>query len=181
MSIFEKQVPAVDGTLVELSEYRGQVLLVVNTASRCSYSRQFAGLQQLHDRYRQQGFSVLGFPCNQFNAKEPDESAEVKRYCEANFGVTFPLFGKIDVRGPSAHPLFRELTEQAPFRGYDMENAEGEWMERFLREKYPEIYEGDGVKWNFTKFLIGRDGRVRDRFETPADSLILAPAIERLL
>ncbi|UUZ97298.1 glutathione peroxidase [Paenibacillus sp. P25] len=169
------------GKPAELSDYRGKVLLIVNTASRCSYSRQFAGLQQLYDKYGRQGLEILGFPCNQFNGKEPGSSEEVQAYCEGQFGVTFPLFEKIEVIGASAHPLFVYLTELAPFRGFDNGTAEGQWMQDFLKEKYPQIYDGDGVKWNFTKFLIGRDGQVKDRFETTIEPKDMEPAILSLL
>ncbi|MEF2966625.1 glutathione peroxidase [Paenibacillus sp. M1] len=166
MSIYEFQVNSIQGKPVKLSGYCGKVLIIVNTASRCSYSRQFAGLERLYETYRGQGFEILGFPCNQFNGKEPDDSPEVARYCKANFGTTFPLFEKVQVRGPFAHPLFSYLTREAPFQGYDVQTAEGLRMRDFLREKYPEIYEGDGIKWNFTKFLIDRGGRVYKRYET---------------
>ncbi|PYI51792.1 glutathione peroxidase [Paenibacillus flagellatus] len=181
MSIYDIQVNGMDGRPVEWSAYRGAVLLIVNTASRCAYSRQFAGLQRLYDTYRDQGFTILGFPCNQFNDKEPDEGPAVRLYCEQTFGVAFPLFAKTEVRGPSAHPLFRYLTRQAPFRGFDPESPEERKMEWFLKEKYPDIYAGDGVKWNFSKFLIGRDGRVAGRYETTTEPDDIEPAIRSLL
>jgi glutathione peroxidase len=172
MSVYDFQVNSIDGQTVKLSDYRGKTLLIVNTASRCSYSRQFAGLQELYESYRDQGFEILGFPCNQFNEKEPGTNPEVEEFCKSNFGVTFPLFEKLDVRGPSAHPLFQYLTGQAPFQGFDTKTSNGQWMKDFLQEKYPDIYVGDGIKWNFSKFLIGRDGKVHRRYETtiePAD------------
>jgi glutathione peroxidase len=181
MSIYDFQVNAINGKPVELSAYRGKVLLIVNTASRCSYSRQFAGIQKLYESHHEQGFEILGFPCNQFNEKEPGSNSEVQEYCESNFGVTFPLFEKMEVRGPSAHPLFQHLTQQAPYQGFDTRTSDGQWMQDFLHEKHPEIYADDGIKWNFSKFLIDRDGHVKARFETTTEPLDIEPAIESLL
>ncbi|QHW32787.1 glutathione peroxidase [Paenibacillus rhizovicinus] len=181
MSIYTYAVKGNDHEQIAMSEYRDKVLLIVNTASRCGYSRHFAGIQKLYETYRGQGFEVLGFPCNQFNAKEPDGDASVLAYCRGEFGVTFPLAAKTDVIGPDAHPLFSYLTAQLPFAGFDASTENGRWMRDFLTEKYPDIYAGNGVKWNFTKFLIDRDGRPAERFETPVEPESLAPAIEALL
>ncbi|QHT63267.1 glutathione peroxidase [Paenibacillus lycopersici] len=166
---------------IDLSEYRGKALLIVNTASRCGYSRHFVGLQRLYDAYRGQGLELLGVPCNQFNAKEPDDDAQLQAYCRNELGVTFPLAAKTDVIGPNAHPLFGYLTARLPFAGFDETDENGRWMRDFLLAKYPDVYAGDGVKWNFTKFLIDRDGRPAGRFETPVEPDALAPAIEALL
>jgi glutathione peroxidase len=181
MSIYDFQATSINGKPVELSVCRGKVLLIVNTASKCSYSRQFADLQKLYESRREQGFEILGFPCNQFNEKEPGSNSEVQEFCEINYGVTFPLFEKTDVRGPSAHPLFQYITQQAPFQGFDTQTTDGQWMQDFLQEKHPEIYAGDGIKWNFSKFLIDRDGHVKARFETTTEPLDIEPAVESLL
>ncbi len=181
MSIYEFHATLMSGERVALSDYRGKVVLIVNTASQCGFSRQFAELQELYDRRREQGLEILGFPCNQFNNKEPGSNLEVRSICEASFGVTFPLFEKIDVRGPAAHPLFAYLTSRAPFQGFDMRTEGGKWMDSFLREKYPEIYEGDGVKWNFSKFLIDRQGEVRARFESTTEPSAIDADLASLL
>ncbi|MFC4811679.1 glutathione peroxidase [Paenibacillus sp. GCM10023250] len=181
MSIYEHELQGMDGEPIALSAYRGKVLLIVNTASRCGYARQFAGLQRLYDAYRGQGFELLGVPCNQFNAKEPEDGEAIRAYCEETFGAAFPLAAKVDVTGASAHPLFACLTGQAPFRGFDTTTENGRWMRDFLQTRYPGLYAGNGIKWNFTKFLIGRDGEVAGRFETPEEPETLAPAIEALL
>ncbi len=141
-----------------LERWRGQVVLVVNTASRCGFTPQYAGLQQIHQRYRDRGFEVLGFPCNQFGRQEPGTADEIGTFCERNYGVSFPMFAKIEVNGPGAHPLFRWLKGEAPG-----------------------ILGIGAIKWNFTKFLVGRDGRVFKRYapRTPPDHLV--PDIERLL
>ncbi|SDS43820.1 glutathione peroxidase [Friedmanniella luteola] len=131
---------AITGTEVPLSDYAGQVVLVVNTASQCGLTPQYAGLEQLWTRYQADGLTVLGFPCDQFGHQEPGDEAEIADFCELNFGVTFPLFAKIEVNGDEAHPLYRWLRTEQP--------AES----------------GEAVEWNFTKFLVDRDGRVVRRY-----------------
>lgn len=181
MSIYDFQAISIFGETVKLSSYHGKVILIVNTASKCSYSRQFNDLQLLYEKYQEQGFEILAFPCNQFNEKEPGSNSEVKQFCDINYKVTFPLFEKTNVRGASALPLFQYLTQQAPFQGFDTETASGQWMQHFLQEKYPEIYAGDGIKWNFSKFLINRDGFVQERFESTIEPISIEPAIISLL
>ena len=148
-SLKDFQATALDGTDVDLASYDGKVVLVVNTASKCGLTPQYAGLQTLHDKYADQGFAVLGFPCDQFGHQEPGDEEEIAAFCERNYGVTFPMFTKVDVNGDAAHPLFQWLREE---RGGLL---------------------GDTIKWNFTKFLVGRDGRVIQRFspQTPPEKL----------
>ena len=140
-----------------LSEYAGQVLLVVNTASKCGLTPQYTGLEKLHGRYQDQGFSVLGFPCNQFGGQEPGDEDAIGEFCERNYGVSFPMFAKVDVNGPSAHPLWRWLRRQKGGRL------------------------GDRIKWNFTKFLVGRDGEVLARYSPTTLPEKLAVDIEAAL
>lgn len=166
MSIYDFQATLINGKQINLSNYSGKVLLIVNTASKCSFSRQFADLQKLYENRRDQGFEILAFPCNQFNEKEPGSNSEVQLFCENNYGITFPVFEKTNVNGPSTHPLFQYLTQQAPFEGFDTQTKDGQWMDDFLREKYPNIYVGDGIKWNFSKFLVDRNGHIVARFES---------------
>jgi glutathione peroxidase len=150
----------IDGTAKPLRDYAGTALLLVNVASQCGLTPQYAGLQQLHERYRDRGFAVLGFPCNQFGSQEPGSEGEIKTFCETRFGVTFPMFAKVDVNGAAAHPLYAFLTSQAT-------QPDGA---------------GD-IQWNFAKFLVGKDGRVLARFpptEKP-DSPAIADAIEQAL
>lgn len=150
----------IDGAEHSLDEFGGRVCLVVNVASQCGLTPHYRGLQELYERYRDRGFTVLGFPCNQFGAQEPGSEAEIQRFCETRFGVTFPLFAKIDVNGPQRHPLYAHLTAQST--------------------------EPDGpgdIRWNFAKFLIGRDGRVLARFAPPTEptSEALLKAVEAAL
>ena len=137
---------AIEGGEVSLGEYAGDVVLVVNTASQCGYTPQLGGLEKLYETYRAQGLTVLGFPCNQFGGQDPDSDEEIGAFCQKNYGVTFPMFAKVDVNGPDAHPLWQWLTEQAPG-----------------------LLGSRSVKWNFTKFLIGRDGRPMRRY-APTDT-----------
>lgn len=181
MSVYDYEVTLIDGKQIWLSEYRGKVLLIVNTASKCGFSRQFADMQKLYEKRKEQGFEILAFPCNQFNGKEPGGNSEIQSDCESNFGVTFPLFEKTDVRGPTAHPLFLYFTREAPFQGFDLQTEDGQWMKRFLQEKYPDIYAGDGIKWKFSKFLIDRGGRVVRRYESTVETFAIDHDIESLL
>jgi glutathione peroxidase len=147
----------IDGTDVDLSTFSGEVVLVVNTASECGFTPQYQGLQELYDEFRGQGFSVLGFPCDQFGGQEPGEESEIAQFCERNFGVTFPLFAKVDVNGGEAHPVF-------------------EW----LRTEKGGLL-GDRIKWNFTKFLVGRDGQVIDRYAPTTKPADIADDVRRAL
>jgi len=148
---------AIDGSETDLSTYEGQVVLVVNTASQCGLTSQYGGLQELHDTYADRGFTVLGFPCNQFGDQEPDDEAAIASFCDRTFGVSFPMFAKVDVNGDEAHPLF-------------------EW----LRSEKSGLL-GDAIKWNFTKFLIGRDGAVIKRFSPTTEPVKLSAEIEAAL
>jgi glutathione peroxidase len=147
----------IDGRDVDLADYAGQVVLVVNTASQCGFTPQYQGLQRLHDQYGGQGFTVLGFPCDQFGHQEPGEDAEIAGFCERNFGVTFPLFSKVDVNGADAHPVF-------------------EW----LRSEKGGLL-GKKIKWNFTKFLIGKDGKVVGRYSPTTAPEKISGDIEKAL
>ena len=157
-TVYEFSAPLLDLRLMSLAEYRGQVLLVVNTASKCGFTPQYAGLEQLYRAYRERGFSILGFPCNQFGAQEPGDGVEIRAFCDASYGVTFPIFSKIDVNGPHTHPLYR-----------------------FLKKARPGILGTAGIKWNFTKFLIDRRGSVVGRYGPSATPQSLVSAIERQL
>ncbi len=148
----------IDGHQRSLAEFSGQVLLVVNVASRCGFTPQYAGLEELWRERRERGFAVLGFPCDQFGGQEPDDEAAIRSFCALNYGVTFPMFAKVQVNGPGAHPLWR-------------------WLKR---EKRGLLGTG-AIKWNFTKFLVGRDGRVLARYAPRERPASLAGDIDRAL
>ena len=151
---YTTQVTQIDGTETDLSAYSGQVLLIVNTASACGYTPQYRGLQALYQRFKDQGFSVLGFPCNQFGSQEPGTADEIQDFCEKKFSVTFPLFAKIDVNGPNTHPLYQQL-----------------------KSAKPGLLGSQDIKWNFTKFLVARDGQVQKRYGSQKDPNDLEPAV----
>lgn len=148
----------IDGQELALSSLQGQVVLVVNTASACGFTPQFAGLQQLHERYAGQGLSVLGFPCNQFGSQDPGADEQILGFCQKNYGVSFPMMSKVEVNGPNAHPLFQWLTRSAPG-----------------------LLGTQAIKWNFTKFLVGKDGHVIKRYGSMDKPEAMAKDIEAAL
>ena len=156
-NIYQFRAELLDGQEQALSEYAGKVLLIVNTASKCGFTPQFAGLEKLYQHYKNQGLEILGFPCNQFGGQDSGSNAQIGEFCQKNYGVTFPMFAKVDVKGPEAHPIFRYLTN----------NSKG--------------ILGNGIKWNFTKFLIGRDGRIIQRFAPTTKPESLQEEIEKAL
>src|SRR6266545_3438053 len=157
-SIYDIPVTAIDGTQTTLAAYRGKVLLIVNVASKCGFTPQYKGLEELYRIYQNRGLIVLGFPCNQFMWQEPGDGAEIQSFCSLKYNVTFPIFAKVDVNGKNAHPLYRHLKDAA--RGLLWSRA---------------------VKWNFTKFLVDREGNVVRRFATVTKPQKLTAAIEKLL
>jgi glutathione peroxidase len=181
MSVYLFSANNIRGVQVPLESYEGKVLLIVNTASRCGFTPQYSDLQKLYETYYDRGFVILGFPCNQFGEQEPGENEEVHTFCQINYGVTFPLFEKLEVKGPGKHPLFAYLTKTAPFQGFDQSQPTGKLLHNMFAEKMPEELHNDEIKWNFTKFLIDRQGRVVTRYESPVDPLDIGPDIEKLL
>lgn len=158
MSVYNFEAMSLQGKDIPLSAYRGKVLLIVNTASKCGLTPQYEGLQALYDQFHDQGLEILGFPSNQFAKQEPGSSEDISEFCQINYGVQFPMFAKIDVNGEHAHPLFKYLTQKAP---------------GFLGSK--------AIKWNFTKFLITRDGEVYKRFAPKTSPDKLSSDIQQLL
>jgi glutathione peroxidase len=158
MSIYDFKVKLNNGKEEDLSSYKGKVLLVVNTASACGFTPQYAGLQDLHTKYKDQGFEVLAFPCNQFGAQEAGDDSQIKSFCDLQFNIKFPLFSKIDVNGEQAHPLFQHL-----------------------KEKAPGLLGSKAIKWNFTKFLIDKNGNVIERFAPTTKPESLEDDIKKLL
>lgn len=181
MSIYDFTANSIEGDTVSLSEFKDKVLIIVNTASKCGFTPQYEGLEQLYKKYRSRGFEILAFPSNQFGEQEPGENLEVKNFCMINYGVSFPLFEKTEVRGENAHPLFTYLTENAPFKGFDPDHPAGKKLSSFIHERFPQTMEGDSIKWNFTKFLINRKGDIVGRYEPPVSPLDMEEDIEKLL
>ena len=158
MSIYDFQVKGSKGEEIPLSNFKDKVIVVVNTASACGYTPQYKDLQAIYEEFKEQGLVVLGFPCNQFMNQEPGSNEEIQSFCELNFGVTFPIFGKIDVNGENADPLFK-----------------------YLREKAPGIMGLKSIKWNFTKFIIDKNGNVIERFAPQTNPQEMRSTIEKLL
>lgn len=157
MNVFDFQAERIDGRMQPLAEYKGNVLLIVNTASRCGFTPQLEGLERLYNKYRDRGFVVLGFPCNQFGRQDPGTNHEIDQFCRVNYGVSFPMFAKIKVNGKNAHPLYRHLKKQT-----------GIPLLRF-------------IKWNFTKFLVDREGRVITRFSPMTKPERIEPYVANVL
>ncbi|MBU3160252.1 glutathione peroxidase [Clostridium frigoris] len=181
MSIYDFKAITIDGEKVSLNEYKGKVLVIVNTASKCGFTPQYEGLEKLYNQYKDKGLEILGFPSNQFLEQEPGESSEIKKFCQINYGVSFPLFEKTDVRGENAHPIFKYLTEKARFKGFDLNKANERKFNDMLEKRFPELLVGDSIKWNFTKFLIGRDGNVEHRYEPTTTPEDISTDIEKLI
>ncbi len=157
-SIYDFDATTIEGAAKSLSDFRGKVVLIVNTASQCGFTPQYEGLQALHQSYVDRGLAVLGFPCNQFGGQEPGSEGEIAAFCSLNYGVGFPMFAKIEVNGPQAHPLYR-----------------------FLKAEKRGLFGTEGIKWNFTKFLVDRSGSVVARFGPRTKPEALRRSIEKLL
>ncbi|GGJ04367.1 glutathione peroxidase [Paenibacillus hunanensis] len=181
MSVYEYSAKAMNGRDISLENYRGKVVLIVNTASQCGFTFQYEDLQRLYDRYKEKGFVILGFPSNQFADQEPDGNDQINAFCTLNYGVSFPMFQKVDVRDRNAHPLFTYLANSKPFEGFDTTHSVAKILLPLLHERHPEYLPGDSIKWNFTKFLIDRDGQVIRRFESTTDPFDMEQDIEALL
>ena len=158
MNIFDYSATSLAGAPVDLAQYKGKVLLIVNTASDCGFTPQYKGLEEVYKQFSDKGVVVLGFPCNQFGGQEKGSEAEIGAFCEKNYGVTFPLFSKVDVNGDDAHPLFKQLKKDAPG-----------------------LLGTEAIKWNFTKFLVGKDGTVFKRYAPSTAPAELTGDIEKLL
>ena len=165
------------GQEVSLGDYRGQVLLIVNTATRCGFTPQYEELEALYEKYHAAGLEILDFPCNQFGQQAPGTIKEIHQFCEANYGIQFPQFEKIDVNGPNASPLFTYLKAQQGFGGFNADSPRGKMMDQMLRRQDAEYDKKADIKWNFTKFLVSRDGRVVARFEPTDDMKAVGAAI----
>lgn len=181
MKIYDYTFKNSDDETVNLSEYKGKVMLLVNTASKCGFTPQYEGLEALHQSYQDKGLEVIGFPCNQFLDQEPGTTEEIKSFCQVNYGVSFEISQKLEVRGDSADPLFKYLTSEKKFEGYDQSTEGGKKMQGFLSSKMPHLLEGNDIKWNFTKFLVSKDGAVIKRYESTIDPADIKADIENLL
>ena len=163
-TVYDFKVLSNRGKEVSLADYKGQVILIVNTASKCGFTPQYDGLEALYQKYAPEGFYVIGFPCDQFGHQEPGSNEEIEEFCRVNYGVTFPLMAKSDVNGENANEVFKWLYSQKPFAGFG-DSARGKFMDSMLSRNDPDYASNPDIKWNFTKFLIDRKGHVVARFE----------------
>jgi glutathione peroxidase len=177
MSVHSFKVQLSNGEEVGLDSFKGNVMLIVNTASKCGLTPQYEGLEKLYEKYKEREFTVLGFPCNQFGGQEPGTDEEISEFCSINYQVKFPIFKKIDVNGDNAPPLYQYLREQAPEEEFDTNGP----LYQHLRINAPELLEGSMIKWNFTKFLIDQEGNVVKRFAPTTTPKEIEEDIERLL
>ena len=169
-SVYDFNVKNDEGKEVSLSDYKGKVMLIVNTATRCGFTPQYKELEELYQKYSQSGLEILDFPCNQFGQQAPGSIEEIHNFCTANFNIHFPQFDKIDVNGDNAHPLFTYLKSKQAFGGFDLNERLGKLLDDMMRKKNPEFDKNPDIKWNFTKFLIDCQGNVIKRFE-PTDKM----------
>ena len=179
MNAYDFKVKRMDGSEVSLSEYKGRVLLIVNTATGCGFTPQYTELQQLYEEFSAEGFEILDFPCNQFGEQAPSSDEEIHTFCTGRFGITFPQFAKVDVNGEDAIPLYQWLTANTRFEGFG--KSPMALMMSGMAKKMDKDYKNNGkIKWNFTKFLIDRNGQIVARFE-PTDMKQLKDKIEECL
>lgn len=179
MSIYDFKVRAQDGSEVSLSDYKGKVLLIVNTATGCGFTPQYDELQNIYDEFGDKGLEILDFPCNQFGGQAPGNDEEIHSFCTGRYGITFPQFSKVDVNGENAAPLFKWLTDNTEFEGFG-KSPMGMLLSGVVKKTDKDYKNNGKIKWNFTKFLIDRNGKIVARFE-PTDMKSLKAKIEECL
>lgn len=179
MNIYDFSVKTQDGGEVNLSDYKGKILLVVNTATGCGFTPQYDELQDIYDEFKEKGFEILDFPCNQFGDQAPGDDEEIHSFCTGRYGITFPQFSKVDVNGENAIPLFKWLTENTKFEGFGM-SPMGVMLSGVVKKTDKDYKNNGNIKWNFTKFLIDRNGEIVSRFE-PTDMKKLKEKIKECL
>ena len=180
-TIYDFTVKDRKGKDVSMKEYANEVLLIVNTATKCGFTPQYDELEKLYDKYRSEGFVVLDFPCSQFGQQAPGTDESIHEFCKLNFGTDFPRFKKVKVNGPDADPLFKFLQEQKGFAGWDMEHPIAHILDDMLSKDDPDYKEKPSIKWNFTKFLIDKNGIVVARFEPTTKIEVIEAEIQKLL
>ncbi|MBQ6715504.1 MAG: glutathione peroxidase [Clostridia bacterium] len=180
MTIYDFNIKRADGTEVCMADYKGKVLLIVNTATGCGFTPQYDALQNLYDEVKNQGFEIIDIPCNQFGEQAPGSDEEIHSFCTGRYGITFPQFAKADVRGETAIPLFRYLADNTKFEGFGM-SPMGLMMAGIAKKMDKDYKKNGEVKWNFTKFLIGRDGAIVSRFEPTEDMKSVAKKVREIL
>jgi len=181
MGIYDFTVLNTDGDKVSLGDYRDKVVLIINSATLCGFTPQYDGLQDLYEKYADQGFVILDFPCNQFGNQAPGTNEEIATFCDSKYGVTFPIFSKIDVNGENADPLYKFLKGEKEFLGLDPDHKLTSVLEGIIEKMDPKFRTNPEIKWNFTKFLIDKSGNVVERFEPTTDLGYVEERIKELL
>lgn len=181
MTFYDYEVNDIKEEKVSLEKYKGQVVLVINSATKCGFTPQYDELQDLYEKYKDQGFIILDFPCNQFGGQAPGSNEEILNFCDAKFGITFPMFSKIEVNGDNAHPLYKYLKSQKGFAGFDEGHELTPVLKKMMSEADPNYENDPSIKWNFTKFLIDRDGNVTERFEPTEAIYVIEDKIKELI
>jgi glutathione peroxidase len=164
-SIYDFSVKMADGSTLNLADYKGKPLIIVNTASKCGFTPQFKGLEELYEKYKEQGLVIIGFPCNQFKEQEPGSGEEAAGFCQRNYGVTFPITEKVEVNGENTHPVFAWLKANSTMKDIGKLGLSAMLLNLFTRKKNADGSESSDIRWNFTKFLLDKEGRVAERFE----------------
>ena len=180
-SIHQFSVKGRDGKIVRLEEFSGKVLLIVNTATRCGFTPQYEALEAMHERLHDKGFEILDFPCNQFGQQAPGTDEEIYSFCQLNYHTAFPQFAKVEVNGADADPLFRYLVSNTTFQGFPPDGKIASILEKMLSKADPDYASKPDIKWNFTKFLVDKDGRIVRRFEPTAPLSEVEAAVRELL
>lgn len=179
--IYKYKVTDGDGQTVSLKPYKGKVILVVNTATQCGFTPQYEMLEATYQKYKEKGFEILDFPCDQFGGQAPGSYAEIHQFCTSRYNISFKQYGKVDVNGPQAIKLFNYLKKKQPFKGFDLKNPMGKRLHEMLLKRDAHYTESNDIKWNFTKFLIDRKGKVVARFEPYVEMKVIEKEIEKLL
>ena len=181
MNVYDFTVKAQDGSEVSLADYKGKVLLIVNTATGCGFTPQYDELQELYEADKDKGLEILDFPCNQFGEQAPGDDEEIHSFCTGRYGITFPQFSKIDVNGENAIPLYQWLEENGKFEGFDKLNPASAMLSMVAKKMDPDYKNNNNIKWNFTKFLVDREGKVVARFEPMTALKKVKAKVEELL
>lgn len=181
MNIYDYKFTDINKHAASFENYQGKVLLIVNIASKCGFTPQLEDLQKIYEDYKDKGFEIIGFPSNQFDNQSPGNDRDMSNFCKLNYGVTFKLSEKTDVRGINEHPVFSYLTKECPFEGFDQNKIQDKMIYSITEERYPEYLINDSIKWNFTKFLIDRNGQPVKRYEPAVEPLDILEDIKSLL
>lgn len=180
-TLYDFEAVAQDGNPIALETYKGKVVLIVNTASKCGFTPQYSQLQSLYDKFNSRGFEIIDFPCNQFGRQSPENDSETTKFCQLNYGTKFPQFKQIEVNGENEEPLYTWLKSEKGFQGFDKKHPSAAKLDERLSAQNPNYASDSDIKWNFTKFLIDQNGNVVARFEPTTDIVLIEEKIKELL